>query len=82
MRYTIGMRDRRFSEQIDRMLDVMLCLPRYAWGFVLIDVDKKIGTASLRKIILRACDKSDSRLVQRCKGSIAQFKKRSPEKYS
>jgi hypothetical protein len=76
------MRDRRFSEQIDRMLDVMLCLPRYAWGFVLMAVGKKIGTAALQKIILRACDESDSRLVERCKGSIAQFKKRSREKCS
>jgi hypothetical protein len=71
------MRDRRFSEQIDEMLDVMLCLPRYAWGFVLVDVHRKIGTAALQKIILRACDESDSHMFEICKRSIAQLKKRS-----
>ena len=64
------------------MLDVMLCLPRYAWGFVLIDVDKKIGRAALQKIILRACDESDSHLIERCKLTIAQFKKRRRENRS
>lgn len=53
------------------MLDVMLCLPRYAWGFVLIDVDKKIGTAALKKIILRACDESGSHMFERFKRGIA-----------
>ena len=38
------------------MLDVMLCLPRNAWGLVLIEVDKEIGTPALQKLILRACD--------------------------
>jgi hypothetical protein len=82
VRYTIGMRDRRFSEQIEGMLDVMLCLPRYAWGFVLIDVDKKIGTVALQKIILRACDDSDSHMFEKFKWAIALFnrEKRSAEK--
>lgn len=74
------MRDRRFSEQIEGMLDVMLCLPRYAWGFVLIDVGKKIGTGALQHIILRACDESDSPMFEGFKRSIALFKKRSDEK--
>jgi hypothetical protein len=67
------MRDRRFSEQIKGMLDVMLCLPRHAWGFVLIDVDKKIGRAALQKIILRACYESGSHMFERFKGSVALF---------
>jgi hypothetical protein len=74
------MRDRRFSEQIQEMLDVMLCLPKYAWGLVLIDVDKKIGTPALQKIILRACGESDSHMFESFKRSIALFKKRSDEK--
>jgi hypothetical protein len=70
------MRDRRFPEPIEGMLNIMLCLPRRAWGFVLIDVDKKIGTAALQKIILRACDESDSPIFERFKRSIVLFKKR------
>jgi hypothetical protein len=75
MRYIIRMHDRRFSEQIEGMLDVMLCLPRRAWGFVLIDVDKKIGTAALQKIILRACDESGSQMFEKFKLRISLFKR-------
>jgi hypothetical protein len=67
------MRDRKFSDRIEGMLDVMLCLPRRAWGFVLIDVDKKIGTAALQKIILRACHESGSHMFEKFKHSIAPF---------
>jgi hypothetical protein len=44
--------ERIYSEQIEAMLDVMLCLPRRAWGFVLVDVENKVGTAVLQRIIL------------------------------
>ena len=64
---------RRYSEQIERMLDVMLCLPRSAWGLVLAEVNKKIGTAALQKIILRACDESDSSILERSKRGVAPF---------
>jgi len=70
------MHEGRFSEHIEGMLDVMLCLPRRAWGLVLIDVDKKIGTSALQKIILRACDSSDSDTLEAFKRSLALFKKR------
>jgi hypothetical protein len=48
-----------YSEQIERMLDVMLCMPKSAWGLVLEKVEKKIGAAALRRIILRASKESD-----------------------
>ena len=53
------MHDRKHSAQIERMLDVMLCMPKSAWGLVLERVEKKIGAAALRTIILRAYEKSD-----------------------
>jgi hypothetical protein len=67
------MRNRKFSQQIEGMLDVMLCLPRYAWGFVLVDVDRKIGTVALQKIILRACDHSDSPMFEKFRRAIGLF---------
>ena len=70
------MRDCRFSKQIEGMLDVMLCLPRHAWGFVLIDVDKKIGTTALHKIILSACNDSDSPMFEKFKRAIALFNRK------
>ena len=45
--------NRGYPEHIERMLDVMLCLPRSAWGLVLAKVEKKIGKAVLQTIILR-----------------------------
>jgi hypothetical protein len=41
------------------MLDVMLCMPKSAWGLVLEKVEKKIGASALRRIILRAYEESD-----------------------
>jgi hypothetical protein len=60
----------------------MLCLPRRAWGFVLIDVDKKIGTAALQKIILRACDNSGSHMFERFKRAVAVFNREKKRKGS
>jgi hypothetical protein len=62
MRPTIkdqSMDDRKYSKQIERMLDVMLCMPKNAWGLVLEKIEKKIGAAALRRIILRAYEESD-----------------------
>jgi 16S rRNA U1498 N3-methylase RsmE len=61
----------RYPEQIERMFDVMLCLPRSAWQCVLKEVDKKIGTAALRKIILHACNQSDTQMLERLKRGVA-----------
>ncbi len=65
------MRERRYSERIELMFDVMLCLPRSAWKCVLGEVDKKIGTAALRKIILHACNESDTHMLERIKRGVA-----------
>ena len=53
------MHDGKYSVQIERMLDVMLCMPKSAWGLVLEKIEKKIGAAALRRIILRAYEESD-----------------------
>jgi hypothetical protein len=53
------MHDRKYSEKIERMLDVMLCMPKSAWGLVLEKVEKRIGAAALRRIISRAYEESD-----------------------
>src|SRR5262249_47878123 len=61
----------RYSEHVELMFDVMLCLPKSAWACVLAEVDKKIGTAALRKIILRACNESDPPMLKRLKRGVA-----------
>jgi hypothetical protein len=67
------MNEGKHSEQIERMLDLMLCLPRSAWGLVLEEVNKKIGTVALHKIILRACDKSGAHMVDGLERGVAVF---------
>ncbi len=48
------MDDIKYPERIERMLDVMVCLPNNSWGFVLLERRKKIGTGALQRIISRA----------------------------
>jgi len=43
----------KYLEHIERMLDVILSLPRSAWGLLLASVESKIGRAALQKIILQ-----------------------------
>ena len=45
------MDDIKYPERSERMLDVMMYLPKNEWGWVLLDVEKKIGTAALERII-------------------------------
>jgi 1,2-phenylacetyl-CoA epoxidase catalytic subunit len=61
------------------MLEVMLCLPRSAWGLVLQEMAKRIGTDALQKIIVRACDESDWHVP---KGSNALFSREKKRKHS
>ena len=65
------MHQHEHSQQIEEMFDVMLCLPKSAWQCVLSEVDKKIGTAALRKIILGACNEADPRMLERLKRGVA-----------
>jgi hypothetical protein len=67
----LGMDNRSYPDQIELMFDVMLCLPRSAWKCVLAEVDKKIGTAALRKIILHACNEPDTKMLERLKRGVA-----------
>ncbi len=69
----------RNSEQIEEMLEVMLCLPRSAWGLVLEEMAKRIGTDGLQKIIVRACDESGWHVP---KGSNALFNRKKKRKHS
>jgi hypothetical protein len=65
--------NRGYPEHIERMLDVMLCLPRSAWGLVLAKVEKKIGKAVLQTIILRVYEESDRDVRQNFKRAGAML---------
>jgi hypothetical protein len=57
-----------YPEQIERMFDAMLCLPRTAWGLLLREVEKKIGADALHKIIVRVFEETD-------RGKLEEFKR-------
>jgi hypothetical protein len=67
------MHDSKHSEQIERMLDLMLCLPRSAWGLVLEEVNKNIGAVALQKILLRACDQSGAHMLEGLERGVVVF---------
>ena len=67
----LEMDEGRYSEQIKAMVDVMICLPRSAWGFVLKEVDKKIGRPALQQIIFRAYEAFGSHRIVRPERAVA-----------
>jgi hypothetical protein len=76
------MRDGEYPDQIELMFDVMLCLPRSAWKCVLSEVNKKIGTPALEKIIFHACNESDTRMLERLKRGVARLDRENERKRS
>ena len=51
---TVGMEGIKYPERIERLLDVMVAIPKDGWGLVFLEVEKKIGAAALERIILQA----------------------------
>lgn len=70
------MDDVKYPERIERMLDVMVCLPKNAWGWVLLDIEKKIGAAALQRIVLRAYQIEKAGMHGKGKGKAGKKRKR------
>lgn len=60
-----------YPEQIERMFDAMLCLPRTAWGLLLREVEKKIGADALHEIIVRVFEETDRNKLEEFKRALA-----------
>jgi len=65
------MHDREYPDQIERMFDAMLCLPRSAWGLLLREVEKKIGADALHEIVVRVFEETDRRKLEDFKRVVA-----------
>jgi hypothetical protein len=65
------MHDREYPDQIERMFDAMLCLPRSAWGLLLREVEKKIGGDALHEIVVRVFEETDRRKLEDFKRVVA-----------
>jgi hypothetical protein len=68
------MDDRAHPKQIERMLNVMTLVPPYGWGLLLAEVEKKIGTAALQRIIERVYEKTERRKIEDLKRGLATIK--------
>jgi hypothetical protein len=65
------MHDDKYPDQIERMFDAMLCLPRSAWGLLLREVEEKIGADALHKIVVRVFEETDRRKLEDFKRAVA-----------
>jgi hypothetical protein len=64
------MAHREYPDQIERMFDAMLCLPRSA-GLLLREVEKKVGAEALHKIVVRVFEETDRRKLEDFKRAVA-----------
>lgn len=65
------MAHREYPDQIERMFDAMLCLPRSAWGLLSREVEKNIGAEDLHKIVVRLFEETDRRKLEDFKRAVA-----------
>jgi hypothetical protein len=70
------MSDRVHLKQIERMLDVMTLVPPYGWGLLLAEVEIRIGTDALQRIIERVYYETERRKIEDLKRALAVLKRK------
>jgi hypothetical protein len=68
------MGDGGYPNEIERMLKVMALVPPYGWGILLAEVQKKIGSDALQRIIERVYHETDRRKIEDLKCALALIK--------
>jgi hypothetical protein len=69
------MSDRVHLKDIERMLDVMTLVPPYGWGLLLTEVEKRIGTDALQRIIEGVYLETERRKIEDLKRAVAAIKR-------
>jgi hypothetical protein len=69
------MSDRVHLKDIERMLDVMTLVPPYDWGLLLTEVEKRIGTDALQRIIEGVYLETERRKIEDLKRAVAAIKR-------
>ena len=67
-----------YPKQIERMLNVMTLVPPYGWALLLAEVEQKIGTDALQRIIERVYHQTEHRKVEDLKRAVAAIKRAEP----
>jgi hypothetical protein len=70
------MNDRRHPKKIEQMLDVMTLVPPYGWGQLLAEVENRIGTDALQRIIERVYHETERRKIADLKRALAAIKRK------
>ena len=65
---------RAYPKQVERMLNVMTLVPPYGWGLLLAEVEKKIGTDALQRIVERVYHETERRKSEDLKRAVAAIK--------
>ena len=69
------MKDGVYPEQIERMLNVMTLVPPSGWGLLLAEIERKIGTDDLQRIIERVYLETERRKIEDLKRARAVIKR-------
>jgi hypothetical protein len=64
-----------FTNEIDRMLKVMTLVPPYGWGILLVEVEKRIGSDALQRIIEQVYLETERRKIEDLKRALAVIKR-------
>jgi hypothetical protein len=65
-----------YPKQVERMLNVMTLVPPYGWGMLLAEVEKRIGTDDLERIIERVYHETEYRKIEDLKRALAVLSER------
>jgi hypothetical protein len=63
-----------YTNDIERMLSVMTLVPPYGWGILLREVEKRIGTDALQRIIENVYLETERRKIDDLKRALAVIK--------
>ena len=63
------------TKEIERMLGVMTLVPPYGWGILLAEVENRIGTDALQRIIEHVYLETERRKIEDLKRALAVIKR-------
>jgi hypothetical protein len=64
-----------YTNETGRMLNVMTLVPPYGWGILLVEVEKRIGTDALQRIIEHVYLETEHRKIEDLKRALAVIKR-------
>jgi hypothetical protein len=64
-----------YTNEIERMFNVMTLVPPYGWGILLVEVEKRIGTDALQGIIEHVYLETERRKIEDLKRALAVIKR-------